>query len=165
MYGIGGKMTKKYSKKKARQDFAKIIREVKNQVPLSKEELKRRREESKSRKQAFNSEKSPILICFPILSVVPQIIKLAGRESLKDGLGKILASMVRDMVELIIDSPAGKYLVTPRTKEFFAGNNPVCELCEKEIPKPAYATVAGAQVCRQCKSNKIGELFLTTRIK
>lgn len=143
-------MTKRYSRKKQRQDFAKIIREVKKQVPLSKEELKRRKEESRSRKQAFNSEKSPILICFPILSVIPQIIKLAGLESLKDGLGKILASMVRDMVELIIDSPAGKYLVTPKTKEFFAGNNPVCDICEKDIPRCDYTAIAGPQLCRQC---------------
>jgi hypothetical protein len=150
VYGIGGKMTKKYSRKKARQDFAKIIHEVRKQVPLSKEELKRRREESKSREQDFNSEMSPILICFPILSVVPQIIKLAGLESLKDGPGKILASMVRDMVELIIDSPAGKYLVTPKIKEFFAGNNPVCDICEKDIPRCDYISMAGPQLCRQC---------------
>jgi hypothetical protein len=150
-------MTKKYSRKKARQDFAKILHEVKKQVPLSKEELKRRREESKLRKQAFNPEKSPILICFPILSVVPQIIKLAGLESLKDDLGKNLASMIRDVVELIIDSPAGKYLVTPKIKKFFAGNNPICDLCRKDIPKCAYATIVGAQVCKQCELDILGD--------
>lgn len=158
-------MTKKYSKKKARQDFKKILREVRKQVPLSKEELKRRREESKSRDQATCSKESPILISFPILTALSQSIRCAGTKSFGDGVGKILASMIRDVVELIIDSPAGKYLVTPKIKKFFAGNNPVCDICEKDIPKCNYTMIAGAQVCRQCKLNKIGELFLTTRIK
>lgn len=158
-------MTKRYTKEKAKQDFAKLIGTVIKEAPLSKKELKRRKKELRSREQTACSKESPILISFPILTALSQSIKCASTESFGGGVGKILASMIRDIVELTIDSPAGKYLVTPKIQKFFAGNNPVCELCEKDIPKRAYATVAGAQVCRQCKLNKIGELFLTTRIK
>jgi hypothetical protein len=84
-----------------------------------------------------------------LIRTTDQVDLLNERQILNE-LMKLNSENLADVVELIIDSPAGKYLVTPKIKKFFAGNNPVCDICEKDIPRCDYISMAGPQLCRQC---------------